>query len=298
MLGLLAMIIGAPHAMAMRYTVLEFDPYLLNILRSLLAAIACTPILLQHRKLFLGKALREANFVAVTITIASICFLLGLLHSSASFVSMLILLTPIVLVVYSARYFGEKINKRATAGIVLAAAGALVLVLLPIAMEQQATFQFYPLATALIVQNSLIYPLSVIKITKLDHEYHVPLLAIIGYSSWVIAGVNSVIWALHGAPLPASVSWQAVMGVVYSGIVVTVFSRALSIWAYERIGSVAIGALTYLESLLAVVLPIIILGEKLSLEMVIGGAMIMLGVYVIEYHKSTHAKRHHFSRHH
>jgi len=43
--------------------------------------------------------------------------------------------------------------------------------------------------------------------------------------------------------------------------------------------------------------PIILLGEKLSPEMILGGILVLTGIYVMEHHKSTHAKHAHFARH-
>ena len=69
---------------------------------------------------------------------------------------------------------------------------------------------------------------------------------------------------------------------IYSGIVVTFAARSLWIAAYERIGAASSGGLSYLETLLSILLPLIILGERLSVELIVGAVLIMYGVYMTQ----------------
>jgi len=87
------------------------------------------------------------------------------------------------------------------------------------------------------------------------------------------------------------------LAVGYSGIVVALIGRALNVWSYERVGGAVMSALGYLETFVAILIPVVVLNEKLSPEMVIGGVLILFGVYIVEHHKHPHAKHHISLRH-
>ena len=77
-----------------------------------------------------GKALRSALIAGAAMSVAALTFTVALVHSTASYVSILLLLTPVVLVFYSNKLTGERISRRAIAGkklIAVCAAGVLVL---------------------------------------------------------------------------------------------------------------------------------------------------------------------------
>ncbi len=297
-LALLSFTLAAPNAMVMRYAVGELDPFLLNALRFAIVALCCAPIIWQSRGFLTGKALRSVLIAGAAMSVAALTFTVALVHSTASYVSILLLLTPVVLVFYSNKLTGERISRRAMAGITLSALGAAVIVLLPLALRQNTPFTFYPLATLLCVLNCLIYPLSTIEIKKANEDHGVPMFALVGFVAGIVTVANVIAWLLSGSSVPASVSWQTVAGILYSALIISLFGRALGIWSYERVGSAVISALTYFEALVAVILPVIFLHEKVSLEMAIGGCLILFGVFVVEYHKSTHHKHHHAFRAH
>jgi drug/metabolite transporter (DMT)-like permease len=211
-------------------------------------------------------------------------------------VTIITLLTPIIFIIYAAKLAGERFSAQSLAGISLAAAGGLVLVAAPIALHQGGEFVFYPTGTALTLLNTVTFPLSIIYFARAN-KAGVPMTALMGISASMtlvlsFAVVVATSTALT-APTPGFVAAAA-----YSGIMVAVVSRALNIASYERIGAVVSSALGYLESLIAIIIPVLVLDEQLSKEMVVGGALILLGVFVVEHHKSRHHKHHHVFRHH
>ena len=79
----------------------------------------------------------------------------------------------------------------------------------------------------------------------------------------------------------------------YSGVGVMLLIRWASTAAYSHIGGVMMGAFNYVEVFLAILLPVFILGEKLSLSMVIGGVLIVAGVYLLGNHKNPEKLNNH-----
>lgn len=297
-IAFIAMLLGAPNAMFMRVAVLELDPYLLNVLRAGIGALLTLPLIWSVRHAFTRKSMRPVVLASLSAAIASVLYTLAIKYSSASYVSVLFLLSPVLFVIYSSRITKERINQRAIAGITLAAAGASVAVLLPLSLQSGDALQFFPLATALTIVNVIIYPLAAIESKVANEQHNIPMMPLIGVTLWITALCNLVLWGITGFPLPNNLSTAAFWGVLYGAIPVLFLSRLLTIVSYEHIGSAVISALTYFESILAVVLPVIFLDETLSPYVVIGGSLILLSVFVIEYHRSSHHKHHHILRHH
>ncbi len=295
-IGLIAVLIAAPNSMIIRATVSDADPFLFNSLRFLIIGLVTLPIIIRYRTSLNKTNLKNVFFAAVAMTIATVSFVWALKLSQASYVSIFTLITPIVLIVYSAKFNKEQISRRAVAGISLAAAGAAALVLLPVAFNQSGDFIFYPAATFIVLFNILSFPAAVIFFKK-SNEGGVPMFSVIGISAWLIFAVSAVCYLLF-SPAGETVDFRFLQGVLYSGLAVGLIARVLATKSYEYVGAVVSGALGYLESLIAVLLPVFILGEVLSIQMAIGGVLILLGVYVVEHHKHPHHKHHLFAKHH
>lgn len=292
-----ATLVGAPNATVIRFAVDEADPFYWTMTRFALIAMVCLPFILASRKVFRRREARIALIKAsISLTVGVLTFAFAIFHSQASYISIISLLTPIVFVVLSSRMVGERIKAKAVAGLALAASGAMLLVVLPIALSDSAT-GFYPLATILGLINCVAYSLGIIYLRKAN-EAGVSMPVTIGTTSTVIALVSLGLLVLFGdtSRMPIEASYWLAVG--YSALAVGLLHRILSVLSYEHIGSVMISALGYFEIMLAILIPVFVLNEKLSPEMVVGGALILFGVYVVESHKYPHAKHHFIHRHH
>jgi drug/metabolite transporter (DMT)-like permease len=295
-IALVAVMLAAPNATIIRSTVLHADPFYFTMCRFILIGLVCLPFIIRARKtLFAAGVRRDVIIASISLSIALIAYALAILHSQASYVSIITLASPIIFIALSSKLFHEKLNRRMAAGITLAMIGAMTLIVLPIALSQNGT-AFYPLATILALTNSVGYTISIIFMRRAN-EHGVTMPSIIGVSAWFAVAVSLVLFVLFGdkTSTPTDVSYWLAVG--YSGIVVALVGRALNVWSYEHVGAVVMSALGYLETLVAILIPVAVLNEKLSPEMVIGGVLILFGVYIVEHHKHPHAKHHIIMRH-
>ncbi|MCA9330541.1 DMT family transporter [Candidatus Saccharibacteria bacterium] len=296
MLGLLSALIAAPNATFIRSVVAETGVLQFNIYRFAAATIVTAPIVWRHRKKYRPKNIPSMIAGSLLMTVAVLSYVSALKVAPASYVTIITLLTPIIFMIYASRLTGERFDSRSLAGVSLAAAGGLVLVAGPVALKQQGNFVFYPLGTALTLINCMTFPLSIIFFAKANKR-GIPMTALMGVSTatTLVCAVVLVIVTKTPVPVPQP---QVAATALYSGVMVAVVARSLNIASYEHIGAVVSSSLGYLESLLAIVLPVLILGERLSREMVVGGVLILVGVFVVEHHKSRHHKHHHAFHHH
>jgi drug/metabolite transporter (DMT)-like permease len=296
-LSLSGIFLAAPNATIIRLGLNHTTFPVFNLLRFIVITLVTLPSFLRDIRKLTRKNASAALQGGIYMSIAVLSYTWAIAESQASYVAIITLLTPLVFIVYSARLTGEKISMRGVAGITLAAVGALVIVALPVALNQSGTFIFYPFATVLALVNCLAFPMAIIKF-KQANEAGLPYGSLMMISSAVIVLFHAVVLALFYADASFTLDYTALFTILYSALAVSLLSRVISIVAYEKLGSVVSSALAYLETLLAILLPIFILGEKLSVEMVVGGILILLGLYVVEHHKSLGHKHFYSLRHH
>lgn len=295
-LGVLGTVLGAPNGTVIRFTTANFDPIYFTFLRFAVTFLATLPFLIISSKKMNLKSVKYSLLAGVAFFVAVISFTEAIKLSAASYASLITLITPAFFISYSVKLNNEKISRRAMAGIILSAAGAFIMIFLPIAIKQNADLQIYPLATVLLLMNCITYPLAAITVKKANDE-GAPMVSIISISSAVIA-VMAGLFMIVDKPSNYSVEPKEWLAVAFSGLVVAIIARIASIKSYEHIGSVVSSALGYLGNFLSILIPVIVLGEKLSVEMVAGGFVILLGIYVLEHHKSEHHKHFHGFIHH
>lgn len=293
--ALISLALASPNVMIIRMFVSEsVDPFFWVLVRSFTVAIVCLPLLIIWRnKLANPKILRAVLLSGLMMTVAIIAHTKAIELSSASYVAVIALAYPIFLVTISAWMFKERITRRALAGIGLGALGGVALVLLPLAASA-GSIEFNLPATILGIVNLLGFTLATANMRRLS-EQKVPLVLQIGVSSVIMMLVAGFLVVTYGVQPPEEVGLDFWLAAIYSGIGVMLLIRWASTAAYSHVGGVVMGAFNYVEVFLAILLPVFILGEKLSISMVIGGTLIVAGVYLLEHHKNPAHLNH---RHH
>lgn len=289
--------LAAPNATIIRIAVNDADPLYWTLSRFVLLSILCLPFVIKGYSSMRVPIARKNLLIASTALTAGMFFYVyAIFYSQASYVSIVTLVTPIVFLVLSARLIGDRVNRRSITGVVLAAIGAMVLVILPIALSSSGV-AFYPLATVLALANCFVYAIGIIYLRK-SNEAGVSMPAALGVSSIMIATVAYILFLAFGDWSRTPFNTEYGLAVVYSAIVVALIARALNVISYEHVGASVLSALGYLETLVAILIPVFVLHEKLSVEMVVGGILILIGVFVVEYHKHPHIKHHLIHRDH
>lgn len=227
------------------------------------------------------------------MTIAALSYSTAIHLSQASYVSIIALAMPIVFIIYSLLMTGEKVRMRSVTGIALAAFGAFLVVALPIINSGGIIAEFNPLATVFAIVDVVVFPLAII-FSRKANEHGLPIMASFGVTAIVVTVICTLLSLVFMGPtayVPAG-SIDVALAVFYSAIFVALIARMLNVISYERIGSVGVSGASYVESLLAIALPLVLLGERITVEIVIGAILIMVGVYFVETVHHTRKHRH------
>jgi len=219
-------------------------------------------------------------------------------YSNASYAVIMSMLSPVTLIVLSRRMTKDRLTIRALSGVALAGIGALIVVLAPVVLGGNTDSHLYPLATCLMLINTVFFTLGII-FSRKSNEAGMSLAANSGLMSLVILVVSFLgMYSTQGLPTDiAQFTLPTWIGILYSSIVVVFIARIMNIASYERVGAATIGGLNYLGTIVAVIIPIVLLGEKLSITIVIGGIVILIGVFLTEKHR-TKMKHHKYMQPH
>jgi len=292
--ALAAALLAAPNGMAIKAASDHLDLLTLNSLRFGLIAIVTIPYVLYMWRRFNKKNFKYSIYMGICMTIAALSYSTAIHLSQASYVSIIALGMPIVFIIYSLLMTRERVRMRSITGISLAALGAFLVVALPIINSGSGiSTEFDPLATVFAVIDILVFPLAII-FSRKANENGLPIMASFGVSAvivTIVCTIFSLVFIGPAAYAPAA-SFDIAIVIFYSAIFVALIARMLNVASYERIGSMAVSGVSYLESLLAIMLPLIILGERISIEIVIGGVLILVGVYFVETVHNSKKHRH------
>lgn len=296
-------LISMANSTVIRVTVPQTTPAVYNFIRFAVVVIVCLPFLFRHYKTITKKNILYVLLAAFFTAVAIIVSVQSLYYVQASYVAVINLLIPILLIVYSVLLTKERIHKQAVTGVTLAALGGLMVIGLPIALHSSnIPFRFNLEGTLFSLVNCITYPLATIFFKKASDK---------GASLMTSLSVSFIVGLLFAAyELLSSGQWGRVgdalvnpsilLSAIYSGWVVSLLARYLNVLSYEHLGSAAIAAFGYIDSLLSIIFPMVVLHEQLPGYVLFGGILILFGVYLIESRMQWRISRHFhlYARHH
>jgi len=293
LLGLLGALLSAPNGIFVKLAGEELDPFVFNSLRFALITLVVLPYLIHVRRKINKKNLRYSIIMGACMTIAAMSYVAAISLSQASYVAIIGLGMPIVFILYSIAITREKVTSRSLIGLALAIVGAFIVVALPLIVDGGIAREQNIWATIFVLVDVFAFPLAIIYSRKAN-EAGLPVMASFGISASIVAVVTTImaLGTVGVVAYEAAFNPQAVVSIVYAAICVALIARILNVVSYERLGSVVTAGLSYVENVLAIALPLLLLGEVITLELVIGGALILIGVYIAEIQHRSKQSRH------
>lgn len=209
------------------------------------------------------RGLAAASLIGAINGLAMIAFFLSLNYLEASLTSMILALSPpLVLSLLALR--GEKLTRRHLVRVGLALAGVFLLV------DSTGGVNWYGAALAIISTTLFSLQVALTQWTLVGYPVRSAVFYLTACMTCFVVGW----WWLQGAEWtpPGQAGWLAV---AMLAIVSTFFARLGYYAAIRRIGSGQVALLSPLETLLAVLWAILFLGERLTLLQALGGALIL-----------------------
>lgn len=223
---------------------------------------------------WLGVTLLGATGVAAY----NLCFMWGLKTVPAGRASLLVALNPAATLVGAALFFGERLTRRNVAGIVIALAGAAIVIGRgdPLALLRGG------LGTGELLILGCVASWSAFTLVAKRLMAGLSPLAITVYASLTGTLMLAAATLLEGAAaVPHDASMAAWLALAFLGA----FGTAVAfVWyndGVRRLGAARAPVFINLVPVFAVVLGALLLGERIDASMVAGGVLVLAGVYTL-----------------
>jgi O-acetylserine/cysteine efflux transporter len=217
--------------------------------------------------------------------LVAICLCTGALHFALSFWALQLadnLTSPAILMqsyvpmtaLLAVAFLGERFGWRTTLGIAVSFGGVLLLGFDPLVLQA-------PFALALMLVSALFLATGTVLMRGLSGVHPLALQAwsaVFGLPVLVVASlaIEGNPWiAIDGAP------WVAWAGVGYSALLASVLGHSLFFWLVQRYPVSQITPYMLLAPLFAIALGVLVWGDRPGPRLIIGGAMVLGGVFFI-----------------
>lgn len=252
----------------MRIAAPEFGPFALVELRLVFGAVVLLPFVYRARSVLAGRWAVLFGIGLVNSAIPFTLFAWATAIAPAGISAIANSMTALFAVVFAGLMFGERIGIRRAIGLVAGMAGVIVMVGMPTTAANAGWAALAATAAA------LCYGLAGNLVRRYLHG--LPPIALGGATLTCSAIVLSPLAVMHWpAETVSAAAWTSAvaLGVLCTGIAYAFLFRLL-----DRIGASRTATVTYLVPLFGVAWAWLVLGEGLTLPMMIAGILILGGV--------------------
>lgn len=198
----------------------------------------------------------------------SLCYFTALNHASASLVSLLLYTFPALVMIGSAIFFKEKITVTKIISLILALTGACVIV--------KGDIYAKPIGIVIAVLSAVFYAVYILLSSKIVKEGSgIVSSAFIMLGAAVVYGLINVFVGFAPPSEP-----KGFIGVVLLALVSTVIAFGTFFAGMEHTGPTVASLVSNLEPVVTVIASVLILSEKLTTNVVIGGILVFLSLIV------------------
>jgi drug/metabolite transporter (DMT)-like permease len=210
-------------------------------------------------------------------------FIKGLTMTSTIHASLLMLSSPILITLFAFFALNEKVTGIKIGGLLLGIGGSVILIM---SRDNVSIGNDYLIGDLLILANAVSYSIYFILVKPLMEEY--PPMHVI---RWVFT-----FGMLFNIPLGwnevSSIEWQhfdwfQIISLAFIVVGGTFLAYIFTVYSIKHIGSAVTGSYIYTQPILVVLIATLFLSEMMTLEKVMAGLMIFLGVYLVSFRKTN-----------
>ncbi len=214
---------------------------------------------------------------AFGMVINMLMFFKGLALSTPINSSVVITLSPVLLLILSAVFLKERITWQKAVGIAIGLAGAMMLILF--GAKTQPNAPNIPLGNLLFIINATSYSIYLILVKPLVAKYSSITLMKWFFLFAVIMNLP-VGWSEFAAVDWLNLSFDSIWKMAFVVVGTTFFTYLLNVYALKILSPSTIGAFIYLQPFLATLFAVLAGADKLTTLIVGATALIFTGVYL------------------
>ena len=278
-------IYGINHTLAKGLMPLYIEPFGFILLRVTGAAILFWSISFFTPKEMIATSdwPRIIGCAIFGMVINMLFFFKGLSLSTPINSSVIITLSPVMVLILASILIKERITLLKTIGIIIGMAGALGLVLFSLDQNQNAPN--IPMGNVLFIVNAFSYGLYLILVKPLTKKYHA--ITLMKWLFLIAVFINLPITytefvAVDWSNLPFDAVWK----MAYVVLGTTFMTYLLNIYALKQLSASTISAFIYLQPLIAITFAIMVGADSLNWTKGIAATLVFVGVYMVSMKKT------------
>lgn len=257
----------------------NFPPFSLAFLRFAGGMVILAPFTINNLKIARKDWLNLflLSFFGVTINIAF--FFLGLQRAPSINAPIIASSGPIFLYLASVIFLREKFHKKVFFGTLVGFAGVFIIVIQPI-IEKGVIGNivgnlFFVLATIGAVGHAF-FSKKIIKeynpVTVTFWSFWIGMMTFIPFFSYELVNYHPF----------ATIDYRGYLGLIFGIVFSSTLAYLLFEWGIKRIQAQEVGLFTYIDPLVAIIIAIPLLGEKLTPVFIIGSLFVFAGILIAE----------------
>lgn len=277
---LIGSLLGAGNAPVIKFGVIEIPPLSFSFIRFLIASILITPFILKDKEKII-HGLRMLFPMTLFATFNIIFFVFGVSLTTATIAQLLYAAAPFLTGIIAYKVLGEKLSVRQITGIIIGFIGIVVVVLLPL-IEKENVFSGNLLGNILIGAGVIFWSFYLVFSKKAQNSYS-PFVV----NSVFIIVTTIILFPLFIFDIAGHSSWfnnitgGGVTSIIYVAIAGTIGTHLLNQYAIKHGGSVFASTSLYLVPIFVFFTAYLLLGERLTQGVIVGGVLALLGVFLV-----------------
>lgn len=194
--------------------------------------------------------------------------------------------TPVFIYLFARPLLGERVTGRRWLALLLASLGVLVVVDPSQAQLNADLWRGNLLLVAAAITWAL-YSVLVRRATQFTDALRLSFVAFLGGLLWVLPAAALEL----GQQSPGPITWNAALGILYLGVISTAVAAYFWNFAFEVLEAGVASLTFFAQPLIGAVLGYVLLGEQLSAFFVVGGLLILLGLWMASQEDKIPASR-------
>ena len=210
------------------------------------------------------------------IAVNQLLFFKGVSLTTAVNGSIIMTLTPIMVLIWAAILINERITPGKILGILLGLVGALIIISKSGGAESSGNWQ----GDLLVFINAISYACYLVLVKPLMAHYR-PLTVITWVFTFGLVFVIPVGWREALAVFPVSFPPQVWWSAVYTILGVTVVVYALNAWTLKKVNASVVGSFIYLQPIFATLTAVLFFDEIFLWEHILASVFVFSGVWLV-----------------
>lgn len=270
-------VMWSANPIAAKVALRHLPPPLLVSLRTTIAAIIALPSLIRLWKLIRAAHWWKLALLGVALQVGNqLIYVMALDLTSVAHAAFIYSVVPVIILLLAASRGQEELTAKKLIGMSVCVAGAIWL-----GADRTGSGDPSLVGDLMLVVAGLLFAAFTVFGKQAREQYGAVVLNSLAYVSGAIL-LQPVIWLAYSDFSFASVPSEGWWAVTYMAVFPSVLGYLIYYWALGHVSASRIAGVQYIQPLTSTSLGWVMLGESVSLNLGLAGAVILIGVYLTE----------------